>query len=143
MTALRHRLRWCVAAWLIVQVAALSAFVPQDCCATHKNEHRQARHRPPATASAHSHHSMDHASMHGSTQDVSSATDATPMKTCVMKGTCKGPMSAMIAVLSSHGVSPIGAFRIAPDLTSSLAAAIARQHATSRLVAPDTPPPRA
>ena len=140
MTSLRHRLRWCVAAWLIVQVAALSAFVPRDCCAAHKARHQQARHQEMPATDHSNHHSMSHESMHSGAHD---AAPAVPAKGCVMKGTCKGPMSAIIAILSSHGVPPLSAFSIAPDLSSSLAAGVARHHATSHLASPETPPPRA
>jgi hypothetical protein len=140
MISLRHRLQWGVAAWLIVQVAALSAFVPQDCCAAHKAQHQQARHHTMAVPDHSNHHSMSHESMHSGSHDPA---PAVPAKGCVMKGTCKGPMSAIIAILSSHGVPPVSAFSIAPDLSSSLAAGIARQYATSHLASPETPPPRA
>ena len=40
MTIIRRRLRLWVTAWLVFQVASLSALVPRDCCAAH---------RPPAS----------------------------------------------------------------------------------------------
>jgi hypothetical protein len=91
---------------------------------------------------------MDHGSMHGNGHEPSSETEATPsssgtpIKGCVMKGTCKGPMSAILAVLSTHGVPPMSAFGVAPDFTSTAAAAVTRQHAISHLPLPETPPPR-
>ena len=36
MTIIRRRLRLWVAAWLVFQVASLSALVPRDCCAAHR-----------------------------------------------------------------------------------------------------------
>ena len=130
MTALRHRLHLCVAAWLILQVAALSAFVPQDCCATHKAQHE--KNHQSMGGHAHAEHGEHHAA------------PKSPAQGCVMKGTCQGPMSAILAILSNQGVPPSGAFRVAPDdLSSTLAAVIVREHIPSLLAAPDPPPPRA
>jgi hypothetical protein len=139
MTTLRYRLHLWVAAWLIFQVATLSALVPRDCCAAHKAQHQKPR---PATAKASPvghgsvHHGMAH---HG----VNKAARKTPMEQCVMRGTCKGPMSAVIALLSHHGVPPVEAFTLAPDLGSTVTAGAITERVSSRLTPPDLPPPRA
>lgn len=57
MTALRRRVRLWTTLWLILQAGTLSAFVPRDCCATH---------RPAATAkTCHEEPPPEHCPMRG------------------------------------------------------------------------------
>jgi hypothetical protein len=62
MTALRRHVRLWVIAWLFAQAASLSAFVPRDCCASH---------RPTAATPA--------------------CHEAPKATHCVLRGTCEGP----------------------------------------------------
>ena len=138
MTTFRHRLHFWVAAWLIFQVATLSALVPQDCCAAHKAQHQKAPDN--TTAPGNAAHDGHHAAMnHGTEQPAPKV----PLEQCVMRGTCKGPMSAVVALLSNQGVPPLDAFSIAPDLGVTVIAGATSEHITSRLASPDPPPPRA
>ena len=139
MTSLRHQLRLWVAAWLIAQVATLSAVVPRDCCAAHNGQHTKSQ-QASAKADHSGHHEMNHGTVHESADE---ATRKVPIANCVMRGTCKGPMSALVALLSNQGVPPIDAFTISPDFRATVIAGPTREQATSRLASPDPPPPRA
>ncbi len=136
MTTLRHRLHLWVAAWLIIQVAALSAFVPQDCCAAHKAQHQKSQQT--TVKSSHDHHQMNHEMVHHE-----AAAPTTPIDQCVMQGTCKGPMSAIVALLSNHGVPPVASFAMAPESRVTSIVRAVSEHVCSRLASPDPPPPRA
>jgi hypothetical protein len=142
MTTIRRRFRFWVPAWLFFQVASLSAFVPKDCCAAH---------RPAA---------IDKASCHENTAAThcpKRAADGTPCPMharghhdagqqssdrCSMRGTCEGPMAALFALLSNHGVLA-DSFEMSPDLHAGSAAIHTRENLISRLASPDPPPPRA
>lgn len=129
MSAVRRHLRVCVAAWLVLQAAALSSIVPRDCCAAHRpaSAKRVACHEAaPVAADVHAHHS-----------------GAAPGRdTCSMRGACGGPMAAFLAQLSLHGV-----LAERPTLVLHVSgvnvARVVSEHLISRLSAPDSPPPRA
>jgi hypothetical protein len=128
------RLRIGVAAWLIFQLATLWALVPQDCCATHKAQHQQQKAQHSTAPAGHDHHAMNHGH---------DAAPKAPLEQCMMRGTCKGPMSAIISLLSHHSVPPLKAFTIAPDPGVTVLARAASEHVCCRLASPDPPPPRA
>lgn len=143
MITIRRGLRLWVAAWLVFQVASLSALVPRDCCAIH---------RPAANEKQRSCHENTL-----STQCPMRAADGTPCpmhrgghhdaaekpgNRCSMRGTCDGPMSALFALLSHHGIVQ-DSFEMLPDLHASSAAIATRENLISRLASPDPPPPRA
>lgn len=113
MKAIRRRLRLWVAAWLVVQAASLSAFVPRDCCAAH----RPASHQAP------------------------SCHESAPAPHCSMRGECDGPMAALVTVLSNIGVLP-AALTVSPDLHASPVRVRPLERLLSRLAPPDSPPPR-
>ena len=75
--------------------------------------------------------------------DMHGAMPKAPLEPCVMRGTCKGPMSAVVALLSNQGVPPLDSFTIAPASGVTLTAGPAGEHVSSRLASPDPPPPRA
>jgi hypothetical protein len=141
MTLLRRHLRLWVAAWLAFQVASLSAFVPRDCCAAHRR----------ATSSKHSCHQNDpatHCPMRAAAgaacamhQGSHTGADASN-QACSMRGTCDGPMAALLALLSNHGVLT-DSFVTLPDPQVTDVAARTREHLITRLAPPDPPPPRA
>ena len=66
-----------------------------------------------------------------------------PATRCAMRGTCDGPMAAMIALLSHYG--PLAAsVSLAPAALDPAAFSVSvHQHLLGRLVPPDPPPPRA
>ena len=117
MALLRRSLgRW-VMACLLLQAASLSALLPRDCCRAHAHE-RQEESGP----SCHT----------------------APEKTedrCALRGTCDGPMSAMVAQLSQVGVVPQAIGLPADSPRTSLVPATTEE-SPSRLVPPDAPPPR-
>ena len=76
MTTIRRGLRLWVTAWLVFQVASLSALVPRDCCFVHR----------PAAAEESCH-------------------QPAPVK-CAMRATCDGPMAALLTMLSNLGIPP-------------------------------------
>jgi hypothetical protein len=142
MTTIRRHMRLWAAAWLVFQVASLSALVPRDCCAAH---------RPSAATAPGCHEDT------AATQCPMRAQDGTPCPMhrgdhhdageqpagkCSMRGTCDGPMAALFALLSIHGVLT-SSFEVLPDLQPGLAVVRARESLTSRLASPDPPPPRA
>lgn len=120
MTTIRAGLRLWVTAWLVFQVASLSALVPRACCAAH---------RPPPSATEHMCHEA-------------AAPVEQPDAKCSMRGMCEGPMAALLALLSNYGV-PADPFEMSPDLLAGPAAIHARESLIGRLASPDPPPPRA
>ena len=83
---------------------------------------------------------MNHGTAHHA---ANKAEKKVPIQQCVMRGTCKGPMSAIVALLSQQGAPPLDAFTLASDLGSTVIAGTTSEHVSSRLVPPDPPPPRA
>ena len=61
---------------------------------------------------------------------------------CTMRGTCSGPMAAMVAQLSNYGVLP-SAPHVAPDLHPGAVRLSVDEQLLIRLTPPDSPPPRA
>jgi hypothetical protein len=143
MIIIRRRLRFWVTAWLVFQVGSLSALVPRDCCAAH----RQA-----ATGKEHSCHEQAAAvqcpiraadgtpcPMH---QSGDSDASEKPSDRCSMHGTCDGPISTLFALLSNHGVLT-DSFAMSPDLHRDSIPIHTRENLIARLASPDSPPPRA
>jgi hypothetical protein len=143
MTTIRRRLRFWVAAWLVFQVASLSALVPRACCfpdrpaASDKepncHQNSAASHCPMQVADGAP--CPMHQSGHHDAEDK-------PNDTCSMRATCDGPVAALFALLSNYGVLeyPITLFR---DVHASSVTLQTRENLTSRLAPPDSPPPRA
>jgi hypothetical protein len=131
MKTLRRRLRAVATAWLLVQAASLSAIVPRDCCAAHRADAarvaRTCHQAATVKLDGHAHH---HAQPPASRD------------TCALRGACDGPMAGFLAQLSLQGV--LGQ---PPQLSRQLVIENYRaqtpEHLTSRLVPPDSPPPRA
>jgi hypothetical protein len=143
MTSLRRRLRLLTATWLIFQAASLSALVPRDCCAAHRpaaigsdqrcHENTAAEQCPMRAANG------TPCPMHrgGHTHTSEKSPDS-----CAIRGTCEGPMAALFAQLSNHGVLP-GSFTMVPDVHATSLNAGTRESLLGRLASPDPPPPRA
>ena len=132
MARVRKHLRVWAIAWLVFQAASLSALVPRDCCLAHKPEpvakHGSNCHETTAAAPV---HQLDH-------QDAADKSG----KRCTLRGSCDGPMAALSALLSNHGVLP-DSIAVSPDLLSSVPPTRFRESLVSRLPVPDPPPPRA
>jgi hypothetical protein len=143
MQSIRRSLRLWVAIWLVVQMASLSALVPRDCCAAHSSAARAAK------PSCHE--------QVAATQCPMRATDGTPCPmhrgghgeasettpdSCTMRGTCSGPMAALVAQLSNYGVLP-AALQVPPDLHRGSVTVDSDEDLPSRFTPPDSPPPRA
>ena len=111
---IRRRLRLWVGAWLVAQVASMSAFVPADCCLAHSR-------------AAHATEQRCHESV--------------PQQQCALRGTCAGPVAALVTLLSNVGV-PSLSYGIAPEVRVSVIGASPVENLISAAVSPDPPPPR-
>jgi hypothetical protein len=133
MTALRRRVRAVAFAWLLCQVASLSAFVPAVCCAAHAAE---------AAAK------QQAASCHDAAPVAPKDGDACPMHhssrahdCCKMTNGCEGPgvhlagLFAYVGVIETPSSSSI-------SLASTAAIAAAESPLLHRLATPDAPPPK-
>ena len=133
MTALRRRIRAVAFAWLLCQVASLSAFVPGECCAAHAAE---------AAAK------QQAASCHEAAPAAPKDGDACPMHhqsrahdCCKITNSCEGPGVQLTGLFAYVGV-------IETPMTNSLtlesAPAIAAEPAPLlyRRLTPDSPPPK-
>jgi hypothetical protein len=120
MKLVRRHLRLAVAVWIAFQAAALSAFVPRDCCFAH---------RVPAQEEA-----LDATCHH---PEPASA----PEPECSLRGACNGPLAMLAALLSPHAV-------LAEPTRIPAAALVTAPHPRpleqplSRSRPPDSPPPR-
>lgn len=133
MTALRRRVRAVAFAWLLCQVASLSAFVPAECCAAHAAE---------AVAK------QKAASCHEAAPVAPKDGDACPMHhpsrahdCCKMTNGCDGPglqltgLFAYVGVIETPSSSSI-------SLDSTPAMVADASPLLYRLATPDAPPPK-
>ena len=142
MRSLRGHVRLWAIAWLLMQAAALSAFMPRDCCAAHrpaestpscheapKRAHCPMRGTGDAPCSMHRHAAAGHARSEGS-----GAPD------CVMRRACQTP--AVFTIFANPGIMPV-------TLTATLDAGVPvpeptlRETPLARNRPPDPRPPRA
>jgi len=70
-----------------------------------------------------------------------SGSDERSTNDCSLRGNCTGPMAAMLAQLSNHGVL-VATFDLQPDLRAAASGAVAHEHLITRRSPPDSPPPR-
>ena len=104
-------------AGLLLQAATLGALVPRDCCRAHAHDRKEAE-KP-------------------SCHTTAEKTD----DRCALRGTCDGPMTGMVALLSQVGVIP--ASTPAPVNSGDTALVLALALEPDRLrTPPDSPPPR-
>ena len=125
----RRRLHTCATLWLVWQLAAVSAFVPRDCCAAHR----------PAALTAQSqtgHGSHEGHGAHGGRQPVDHDQD------CVMRGVCNGPLDAIATLFMGPGL-PLQPFALLDTTTAVAGPHAADASALDSLRLPSTPPPRA
>ncbi len=142
MTTIRRRLRFWVAAWLVFQVASLSALVPRACCVPYRAA--AATQEPDCHGnSAASHCPVRAAAGTPCPMHKSDHRDAEekPSDNCSMRATCGGPLAAMFALLSNYGALS-DLFLIAPDVHAGSVSLQTRENLISRLAPPDSPPPR-
>ena len=122
----RQRVRRWATVWLVCQLAAVSAFVPRDCC---------AKHRPAATAAQSQNDHGGHGAHHAP-QPVNHDRE------CVMRDACNGPLDAIATLFMGPGL-PLQPFTLL-DTTSAVAGPRpADARALDSLRLPITPPPRA
>ena len=119
--------------WLVCQLTAVSAFVPRDCCANHRQ----------AAAISRSHHQSDsthgHHTGHGAVHQQ--APRANHDRTCVMRGTCNGPLDAIATLFMTPG-TPLQPFAIVGDAASLTMLRPIHGRPLDSLHLPATPPPR-
>lgn len=149
MTPFRRHPRLWVTAWLLFQVASLSALVPRNCCAAHQ---------PAAVKTEHSSHDSALAAdcpmlaadgaacpMHRGhvehREHGERSSHEGPSGECSIRGRCAGPMASLLALLSNQGVLPAGVAAL-PGVDSSSVSPAVRESVVSRLASPDPPPPR-
>jgi hypothetical protein len=118
MNSIRRHARAWVLAWLVCQVASLSAFVPRDCCAAHRAAPVKAADAP--------------CPMHAR---------QTEQDRCTLRGTCGGPMAALPLVWTSPGVAP-ATLTLFPDMTVGRRIEAPTLSVVGVRPLPDTPPPR-
>ena len=150
MTTFRRHPRLWVTAWLVFQVASLSALVPRNCCAAHQ---------PAAVKTEHSSHDSAAATDcpmlaadgtacpmhrgHGNHRERGeSSSHEGPSGECSIRGRCDGPMASLLALLSNQGVLPEPVAGL-PDVESYSVSPALPESVVSRLASPDPPPPRA
>lgn len=140
MPAVRCGLRRWAVVCLLLQAAALGALVPRDCCKAHEHDTSRA-------SSCHDARTAVQCPMRG--PDGAACPmhrgDAAPRQPgtsdCALRGTCTGPMSGMVALLSQLGVMP--APTAAPVDTGDTALVLAFVLEPDRpATPPDSPPPR-
>lgn len=133
MTVLRRRVRAVAFAWLLCQVASLSAFVPAECCAAHAAE---------AVAK------QKAATCHEAAPVAPKDGDACPMHhpsrahdCCAMTNACEGPGVQLTGLFAYDGVIETPA---ASSVTLESAPAVIAESAPllHRLALPDAPPPK-
>ena len=161
MACLRRNLRVFVTTWLMFQVAWLTALVPRNCCAAHRpaekscHESAAATHCPMRDATGrpcpmhrgHAGHDSpepDPAEHHHQTLGSAhhTQTPSAPSSDCRLSGVCDGPMAALFALLSNHGILP-EATEALPSVAARQVAPPVHESLTGRFEQPDSPPPRA
>lgn len=70
------------------------------------------------------------------------ARETQSQKTCVMRGSCAGPMASLAVLLPGHAV-PAEPVAFLPDLPALGGVDPARDNPIGHPAPPDTPPPRA
>ncbi|HXE79751.1 MAG TPA: hypothetical protein VNK41_03305 [Vicinamibacterales bacterium] len=153
MECLRRRLRLFAATWLVFQAAWFAALVPRDCCAAHRppdtschEEARQPTHCPMRAADG------TPCPMHRGAEPMPVGAASTGHEhheppspapaDCRLIGTCDGPLSALFALLSTHGVLPESpSVPLALDVRPAALVPDEVPDGLTRL--PDSPPPRA
>ena len=139
MAPARTYLRRTAAAWIAVQAVLLLSLVPRDCCASHRpapaarcHQTAAARQCPMRAANG------TPCPMHRDSDGPSGQrTDD-----CSIRGTCGGPMAALLTRLSQPTILTDSA-AVAQDTDHTGDVLTTHRTGASRLDPPDSPPPRA
>ena len=126
MRSLRRNLRRLAIAWIVVQTVWVSALAGFDCCAAHQ----QVKHTVAGSQAA-----------EGKPCPMHAASQTPAPEKCVMRGTCKGPMAALLVLLSNNGIpseSPVAG----PDFHVGLSPNPPVETFIVHFESPDPPPPR-
>ena len=137
MTAFRRNLRALATAWLVFQVVSLAAFVPRDCCTFHQ---RHQAHQQSDSGQAPTCHESADAGIAAHHEAGVLGQPTAP--DCEMRGTCNGPLGMLATLLSNHAVIGV-AVTLPSNVPVGTVANPVREHLASRLIPPDSPPPRA
>jgi hypothetical protein len=133
MTAIRRRVRAVACAWLLCQVASLSAFVPESCCTAHAAEAEARRQAEACHEDAAPAEPKEGAAcpMH-----KSGSHDC-----CAITNACDGPGSHLLSLFSYVSIidEPLAA---STTIESSAAFVSQAPPLLYRLALPDAPPPR-
>ncbi len=147
MSAFRRRLRLWATVWLVFQAASLHALVPRECCGAHRPaaaEPKKSCHEPaPAPHCPMRAADGTACPMHRGGQDKADHSSTPPADgRCSMRGTCGGPLEALVTFLSFHGVltDPPAT---AADLHPGGAGPCTDVQPIARRTPPESPPPRA
>jgi hypothetical protein len=133
--SLRQHLRPLAIAWLLSQAVSVSALAGFDCCAAHRTPKTEAKAAPSAEKVA--------CPMHGAApSDAAPASDRQKPAKCVMRGTCNGPIAALLVVLSNDGI-PSESIATTPGLVALAAPPRSPETFVVHSESPDPPPPRA
>jgi hypothetical protein len=115
MDIIRRRLRLWVGLWLVAQVASTPVLVPSDCCLAHS--------RAAQSSEARCHH------------------ESVPQQQCAMRGTCDGPIAALLTLMSNIGVPGLP-YGLTPELRVAVIGPSPAENLISAAVSPESPPPR-
>jgi hypothetical protein len=134
--SLRQYLQPIAIAWFVSQAVSLSALAGFDCCAAHRPPKPEAKTAQPAEGAPCPMHAAASAR-----SDAPPATDHEKQTKCVMRGTCKGPMAALLVFLSNNGI-PSESIAATPGLAVTAAPPPSPETFVLHFELPDTPPPR-
>ncbi len=144
MTMLRRHVRLWAMAWMLVQVASLSAFVPRDCCASHRPVEADADCHQAAPKAAHCPmRGADGAAcpMHRDAEAKANRRETAPETAeCTMGAACEGP--PLFAVFWNPGILPDIPAGTAQGATPAPLLTVS-EHPLSQTRPPDRRPPRA
>jgi hypothetical protein len=144
MFAIRTRVRTVAIAWLLCQVASLSAFVPEHCCVSHlaeqaAKEKQDACHEsePAPAPEPGDACPMEHAAGAACPMHAPTSSDR-----CAMSNACEGPGTHLASLFAFVGaIEPPHSSAILLESSAALApAAAAPRH---RIPTIDVPPPKA
>jgi hypothetical protein len=149
----RQRLRVFTTTWLAFQLVWLAGLVPRDCCAAHPPAEKSCHDAAPAThcpmrgadgrpCPMHRGQAEQPVHDHGSPAAHHDETPSAPPTDCRLSGACDGPMSALLALLSHHGILPESGSAV-PPVDSHTVSAAPSESFVGRFAPPDPPPPRA
>jgi crotonobetainyl-CoA:carnitine CoA-transferase CaiB-like acyl-CoA transferase len=152
MGLIRRHIRTWTALWALAQCATLAAFVPRDCCAAHRSHAADTGAHPHDETTSGAHCPMrgpggrpcpmhrapaPFAHAHASHDEAPPASEPH----CALRGSCNGPLAALAALLSDHGITS-DVMTVAPNPNTGPRLPLATDAALAAATVPDTPPPR-